>query len=150
MSSTLSLLQYNHNIIKTETEETLSEMTETLSNALDVDLSNISETGKEYISPISLPSGTYKTLTLGSSGATYTAPADGWVNFGKTTGSTSSTYLQIKDETKGYLVEGRAYGSSTGVPVILLPVSAGDTFSVTYTTSGSTGIFRFYYAHGAV
>ena len=79
MSSTLNLLQYNHNIVTTETEETLS-------NGLDTDLSNISETGKEYITTIGYPSSTYTSLTVGSSGASYTAPADGWVNFGKNAG----------------------------------------------------------------
>ena len=125
----------------------LSEEVETL---LDIDLSNISETGKEYISPISLPSGTYTELTLGSSGDTYTAPADGWVDFGKAAGVSGACYINMKNVTKGYYIECRQYGSSSGTPAGILPVSAGDEYMIRYTNSGSTDIFRFYYAHGAV
>ena len=142
MSSTLNLLQYNHNIITNDTAETLS-------NSLDTDLANISETGKEYITPIGFPSSTYTTLSLGSSGASYTAPADGWVYFSKTTGGTSATYIRISSTTKGYAVEQRSYGSSTGNPTFIIPVCSGDTFTATYSATGSS-TFRFYYATGAV
>ena len=143
MSSTLNLLQYNHNIVTTETEE---QQEETLSNVLDTDLSNISETGKEYITTIGYPSSTSTSLTVGSSGASYTAPADGWVNFGKSAGGTGALYVYIS--SNGVAVQGRTYGSSTGYPQVLLPVCEGNTFTINYSCTGS-GSLNFFYAEGA-
>ena len=139
MSSTLSLLQYNHNIITNDTAETLS-------NALDIDLSNISETGKNAIASISLPSETYTTLTVGSSGTSYTAPADGWVYFYKVTGSSSATYINIG--TSYYSVENRSYGSSTAGLSSILPINSGQKFTVSYSATGTSKLI-FIYAVGA-
>lgn len=90
------------------------------------------------------PSTTYDDLTLGASGTTYTAPADGYVkvfiNF-----STSNNRIQAK----GYNVDDvgfcmRSYG--TGWIGDYFCVKKGLQFEVSYTGTVEGSLFRFYYA----
>ena len=49
-----------------------------LNNKLDRDCLNYSDTGYNFMAGASMPSNKYINLTLGASGSTYTAPADGF------------------------------------------------------------------------
>lgn len=53
-------------------------ISEALNNKVDLNQLNTSEAGLEYGSSWSMPSSRYIELTLGASGTTYTAPANGW------------------------------------------------------------------------
>lgn len=94
------------------------------------------------------PSSTYTDLTLGSSGTTYTAPADGWVCFGKTSSGTNQ-YGSMRNTTTNMNVASNLPSSGQSL-YLLLPVGKGDVFNVTYNFGGTTKIFRFFYAVGAV
>ena len=90
----------------------------------DVDLSNISDTGKIAIAHNAMPSNTYEDLTFGASGTTYTAPADGyfylqveegtgaWLNFNVDSTGLDGTYTITMHNTGGY-----GYNQATIVPV---------------------------------
>lgn len=96
------------------------------------------------VSGWAMPSDKYVDLTLGSSGATYTAPANGYFAASKeSTGN--GQYLFIDGSLLG--TGSRSTGSGQTVEGYL-PVRAGDTVKVTYNAGGSTNYFRFIYAEG--
>ena len=93
-----------------------------------------------------LPSDKYTNLTLGSSGNTYIAPANGWVYLQKDNGGTNN-YCQLKNET----TQMSAWATRNSASVnngCYLPVAKGDTYSVIYTATGTTNAFKFIYAQG--
>ena len=103
---------------------------------------------KPKVSAWALPSNKYIDLTLGASGSSYTAPANGWVVARIKAGSTSS-FLQLNNPTtvlQDYsninIVGFRASG--------MLPVQKGQVFSFGYGTNDTVEIFRFIYAEGEV
>lgn len=94
----------------------------------------------------SMPSEKYTTLSLGASGNTYTAPADGWYCISKEcTGS--GQYLTMTNITAGV-----GFTNSQGSGGFIhgfVPVRKGDTLKITYTANGTLSFFRFTYAEGA-
>ena len=93
----------------------------------------------------SMPSNKYIDLTLGDSGAIYTAPANGWFTVAKIAGATGK-YLQIGTETLTHVV----FPSSPGDwAIVYLPVKKGDRVSPMYNVTGPTQYFRFIYAEGS-
>lgn len=123
-----------------------------LNGKADRDLTNavgaLSSSAKEYFTKISLPSSKYVDLTLGASGATYIAPADGYFQFTKrASGAVQS--ISLWNSTIS------SFGIRTSVPsgenaACFLPIRKGDICSVTYSTSGETITFRFYYTQGEI
>lgn len=111
------------------------------------DAANFSETGCAAISHMSMPSDRYVDLTLGASGATYTAPANGYIywngNFNNTSGNLKLNGPQIQATANsnggvaGYL--SRAY----------IPVSKNDIVTINYENINDTYTFKFIYANGA-
>lgn len=55
-----------------------AEIIEAIENKANADLDNLSPAGKSYASGLGMPSNRYLDLTLGSSGSSYTAPANGY------------------------------------------------------------------------
>ena len=94
-----------------------------------------------------MPSDTYENLTLGASGTTYTAPANGWYFIHK--GITANTQsIRLGCSNKGYEVS--QYGTFNGAQLsLILPVQKGDTLTVAYDAAGTTHAFRFIYAVGS-
>ena len=111
----------------------------------DTDLSNATDNGKILMSSMGMPSETYIDLTLGASGSTYTAPANGWFTLSKKTNGTNQ-HIFIKGSLIGS--ELKAPNSGSGLTVFL-PVQKGDSVRVGYTAGGNTGYFRFIYAVGS-
>ena len=102
----------------------------------------------------SLPSSTYDDLTLGASGSTYTAPADGWVSFRKdATGNNQFLSLIAKSNAHSGGSEGLGYcviSTGNGMQVeCCVPCLKGDVVEVGYSCAGNTKKFRFWYAKGA-
>ena len=111
----------------------------------DTDLSNATDNGKILMSSMAMPSDKYIDLTLGASGSTYTAPANGWFTFAKFTNGTNQ-YIFIKGSLIGS--ELKAPNSGSGLTVFL-PVQKGDSVRVGYNAGGNTEYFRFIYAVGS-
>lgn len=96
------------------------------------------------LSGLAMPSNRYIDLTLGASGTTYTAPANGWVKF-LFWNITRAGYLNIVAR-----MELQNTVSYTGGSVnVYAPVSKGETFKCYYDVTGSN-LLRFYYAEGEV
>lgn len=96
----------------------------------------------------SLPSDKDIDLTLGASGSTYTAPANGWVHIDKTATATGQYIALINIMTKINEIKIAVQAGNTLTGYI--PVSKDETIRVDYTSGGKTNQFRFYYAEGEV
>lgn len=99
---------------------------------------------KSEISGWGMPSNKYIDLTLGASGSTYTAPANGYAYLSRTTTATGqyialSSIIAIKtiSTTKNQSLE------------VFIPVKSGNSFTANY-TAGTLGAFRFVYAEDEV
>ena len=98
------------------------------------------------VAHMAMPSNKYIDLTLGASGATYTAPADGWFCFvsGQTTASGQYCRLISIDNSNARQT---AYSSGRNQYIeLLLPVAKGQNIAVHY--SASVQSFRFIYTIG--
>ncbi len=125
-----------------------SEASTTLASKANTDMDNLTNTGKHNMCGLNFPSSEYVDLVLGSTGATYTAPANGYVYINKSTG-TSGQFLTIKNNTKNYSVQSTVPTQNTQVSATM-PVAKGDTFAIYYTVTGTTNTFRFIYAQGDI
>lgn len=139
---------------KTAIQVDIDEIATDLNGKADVDLTNLSDSGKIAGSALLLPSNSKKEdLILGSSGDTYTALSNGWITLTKKSTS-SGQYIRIRT----YIGSGGtvnalgtycyATGSSQSLSVYV-PVFKGQTFKIDYTAGGDTDLFRFVYAQGS-
>lgn len=112
----------------------------------DIDLSNITDDGRENVANVGMPSDRFTDLTLGASGNQYTAPADGWFVISKASES-AGRYLTLNNSTTRI---GTSNDANTGGNVhCYVPARKGDKVSVSYNLTGGTNYFRFIYADGA-
>ena len=119
---------------------------EKLVDKVDTNASNFTADGKSLISGWGMPSSKFIDLTLGASGSTYTAPANGWYVLNKVSNGVGQ-YIVLA----GFGISSQAISalSAQGL-VCTLPVKKGDVCTVTYNTGGATQAFRFIYAQGEV
>ena len=115
---------------------------------VDRDAQNFNSTGKAYLSGLGMPSDNYDDLTLGASGATYTAPANGWFTLNKLTSNTNQ-YGNLVNETTGMNTTNQQSTSGSNVRVYL-PAKKGDVIKCSYSAGGTLQWFRFVYAKGEV
>ena len=139
---------YVGNFSQSATEQTAGLNSSLFNGKVDLNAANLSIAGKSLISGLGMPSDNYIDLTLGASGSTYTAPANGYVSLAKTSGLNSIGYIRIGNDTNGLVTEVDTYGSSGAIPCAFLPVKKNDIFYVTYNLTGNTALFRFIYAEG--
>ena len=139
---------YVGNTIQDQTTIDVGEITEDLNSKADIDLGNLSNAGKIVGSGLGMPSNSYDDLTLGASGDTYTAPADGYFFLHKACGITSA-YLASSNTGNGY------YDISWGPNFVaddlslIIPVKKDDEIKIYYNATGTTKNFRFIYAEGS-
>lgn len=129
---------------KTDIEVDIDEIATDLNGKADVDLTNVNNQGKILMSRMGMPSSTYTDLTLGASGSTYTAPANGFVTISKKTNNTNQ-YLYIHGKL---WIQGFANPSTYSLE-LFCPVNKGEQFTIEYTAGGAVERFRFYYAVGS-
>lgn len=108
------------------------------------DVNSINCYSRADLSSLGMPSSKYIDLTLGVSGSTYIAPANGWffMDVGLT-GTTGAAQLACG-------VIGASAIPQTGVSpsYAFLPVYAGNVVKLTYGLSAKFNAFRFIYAQG--
>lgn len=112
----------------------------------NINADNFSVAGKAVLAGMGVPSAKYIDLTLGASGTTYTAPANGWFYLMRRAhGATQSIQLSYNN------ISIIAWGNTTdNIDIaLLLPVSAGGVVTVDYTATGPETTFRFIYADGS-
>lgn len=111
-----------------------------LDNKTNLNMDNLNADGKSLISGLGMPSLKYDDLTLGASGSTYTAPADGWyaivlVADGK--------WVNISTARQLYAAyHGEKYAHAN------FPVSKGETLKIEYDAVVTKQRFLFIYANG--
>ena len=110
------------------------------------DATNFTTTGKVALAHMAMPSSRYDELTLGASGSSYTAPADGYIVFDKTS-SSSGQYVRIVTDS-GIRVLNNSTGSGQYLAVFA-PVVKDEIFYIHYTAGGQTNVFKIIYANGA-
>ena len=93
-----------------------------------------------------MPSDTYEDLTLGTSGSTYTAPANGY--FAVSFMSGSSHYCFLTNTSNGIGTSFQFSGGSTLAHNLFVPVKKGQIVSLQYVAT--INYFRFIYAEGEV
>ena len=113
-----------------------------VTNKADTDLSNLTSTGKSTGAELSLPSENYIDLTLGASGASYTAPANGWVSVHVV----GQLAIHLTDSNgNNLLVTWTTNGSAC-----YLPVRKNMSYTISYASVSQVVMFRFVYAEGEI
>lgn len=108
----------------------------------------LTRANSDLIAGYAMPSTRYVELTLGASGAEYTAPENGWIQFSRYLASGSVSLGQIND---GVCNSDKNNSSTKKMCNASLPVLKGQIFFVLYEGSHSDQSnerFRFYYAEG--
>ena len=126
---------------------------ETVQNANLIDAGRIGElvatkTDMLQASGAGMPSNRYIDLTLGASGSTYTAPANGWFFVQKKAGA-AYKYISLYCSTTSIFDERQ----SVDIEAVLspcIPVKSGDVVKCTYNATGTTERCRFIFAQGEV
>lgn len=98
-------------------------------------------------SGVGKPSSKYVDLTLGSTGATYTAPGDGWVYINKVAG-TANAYVSLQNNSTAALGVTHHVPGTGNTCRGFLPAKKGDVIAVSYNATGTTNTFRFIYDEG--
>lgn len=101
---------------------------------------------KSTISGWSMPSSRYIDLTLGASGSTYIAPANGWLILNKAATGVGQEIRLINQSNQlcGYALSATNNASLD----TKIPCRKGERILVYYSASGSLANFRFIYAEG--
>lgn len=93
----------------------------------------------------SFPSSTYDDLTLGANRTTYTAPADGYFTWHKTTNG-ANQYFGMTNGTSSNVQSIQWVPISGGGCQGFISAKKGDICGVYYSAGGTTNLFRFIYA----
>ena len=135
------------NSTKTEIEVDIDEIATDLNGKADTDLSNVIAAGSSTAAGWAMPSGVYEDLTLGASGSTYTAPANGWLVV-KKNASAQHQELRLTNNANGLI--GYIISSSSNATVSAsVQCKKGQTISIYYALGGSTQFCHFIYAEGS-
>lgn len=97
-----------------------------------------------------IPSSQYTSLTLGATGSTYTAPANGWFVLQKRQGASTYNYNSIKVQDGTLEYKTNVGGNEWALASLVVPVKKGQTVKIDYTTTGLTEAFKFVYAESEV
>lgn len=137
---------YVGNTVQDQTTIDVGQITEALNGKADAGMANLTAAGKELVSGLAMPSSQYVDLTLGASGNTYTAPANGYylVRF---VGLNPAGYVYGHNLTSEYELESRSTLNGTAVGVVI-PALKNESVQFYY-DAGGTITFRFIYAEGA-
>lgn len=93
----------------------------------------------------SAPSSQYIDLTLGASGTTYTAPADGYYQCGINYNA-NGAYFVMSNNTARLASFSRHYCNDNWETRLFMPCKKGDVVQIGYSNKTSTNHFRFIYA----
>lgn len=102
---------------------------------------------KSVISSWSMPSNRYIDLTLGASGATYTAPANGWFYISKQH-TAAQQYVYFENTSAAGIRQSLQASQTVGDLAIYIMAEQGQVVRLSYNAGGPTYNFRFIYAEG--
>ena len=133
---------------KTDIQVDIDEIATDLNDKADVDLTNTTNQAKILMSGMAMPSNKYINLTLGASGATYTAPANGYIFWTQRLPANNGMWVLVNDNQNQYIYGKSLNSSTTSATTIFLPVMKGYRWSANY-TGGTVEHYRFIYAQGS-
>lgn len=135
---------------KTQIQVDIDEIATDLNGKADTDLSNVTNAGNIKMAGASMPSSIYTDLTLGASGATYQAPANGWYTICSNSNGTYPKNIELINSSGGDVnTSTKAYNNNnSGWLRCSLPVKKGDIVACYYNNI-SLQHFRFVYAQGS-
>lgn len=114
----------------------------------DTSLSNITNTAKIAIAHNAMPSNTYTDLTLGASGTTYTAPANGYFCIKISNEGNTGDYQSYCQTSYGGRIQLTSYSYCSHGGAIV-PMLKGQTMTFIYEGSTSDRSLIFVYAQGS-
>lgn len=130
---------------QTATEQTAGLNTELFNGKADIDANNFSATGKSVLAGIGMPSRKYDNLTLGATGSSYIAPANGYFCLSKLANG-GTQFANLINSGKNVRIIGTA---TAGIYIyIYIPAAKGDIIFCYYNATGKTEFLRFAYAEG--
>lgn len=137
------------NASENESAMNWSQWASNLQGKVNTSANNLTPEAKSYISTFGMPSGNYINLTLGASGSTYTAPANGWISICKEVNA-AKQYIEIKVPNQTNPVYGIEQRGVMQYQWLMLytPILANQTFSIGYDATRDTHWFTFVYAQG--
>lgn len=145
---------------KTDIEVDIDEVVTDLNNKADRDGSNIaqmfstsltnnmSNAANIYMSSLGFPSNTIISLTVGASGTTYTAPANGWFLVQCTVTNQTGSYQSGYSTSYGGRQQLTTYGYA-GYGGAVVPILKGQTLTFYYEGNTANHSLRFVYATGS-
>lgn len=139
---------YIGNFTQTAIENTAGLNTNLFNEKADVDLANITSASKISLCNLGMPGIRYDSLTLGVSGSTYTAPANGWFVLSKVVGGSDYTTMTMTNTTTGLGTTSNNNLLDNDTCIIYMPCAKGQAVQIDYTYTGTTNYFRFVYAIG--
>lgn len=119
-----------------------------------IDLSNLSETAKDFVASIGMPSSRSINLELQASASRYTAPANGYFVIALRTLNSNNGSVQLTNESTGVGMQVQNYGTTNAECRCFCPIKKGQRAIIYY--GGSISIespvvfFKFVYAEGAI
>ena len=131
---------------KTDIQVDIDEIATDLNGKADVDLTNVNNAGTSLGAGWAMPSDTYIDLTLGASGTTYTAPANGWF-VGRMTSTSSAQILGLVCMSGGNIQSIKYSSGNNQNLAVFLPSEKNDMVELWYGTTPQ--VFRFVYAKGS-
>jgi hypothetical protein len=125
----------------------IGEVTNSLANKVDLDAQNLSNEGTSYISGLGMPSMKYDDLSVGSSGTTYVAPANGFFELSTLVSNKTTNCIGIMYSSQGggFALGAPSYFRGGGI----ISVRKGDYITIDYQTNIQILTFKFVYAEGA-
>lgn len=115
------------------------------------DASNFTSAGTTTLSSYGMPSSRYVNLTLGDSGTTYTAPANGWYCWRVycTTVFSTSNYIELNNSNINLVSSQKGNGANPWLETFI-PIAKGQEIHYYYNFANVTysSSFRFVYAEG--
>lgn len=116
----------------------------TVDSVANSNASNFSQAGRSYLSGLGMPSSRYIDLTLGATGSTYTAPANGYFVISKVATGVQDVVIDLNG----------VRWTTSNAPTIgwtcatFVPCKKNDTINVFYSAGGALNYFLFIYAEG--
>jgi hypothetical protein len=125
-------------------------ITEALNNKTDTDVQNTTTIGSAQIANFAAPSDTAIAVTWGTSGFSYTAPADGWIS-GVRYSTSTGQYFRMKLYTSSNVLlmqaQGMAPNNSQSIG-LTLPMAKGQKVTIDW-SAGTADLLNFVYAKGS-
>lgn len=140
-------------VISTEGQTTpisvdINKVYEDINLKANKDLSDVTQIGKETVVGWGMPSNRYDDLTLGASGTTYTAHADGYVFIAKSASNNQFLSANVLNNSDYIIKDYNIKALNSANLTLFFPIKKGMDFTVYYDASGTTNYFRFIYAEG--